>query len=53
MGVSYALVIKSTRRLVLASLAASLDAEAPFSFVLTFFWAVLGSSEEDLAAGMA
>lgn len=51
-GVSYALVIKSTRRLDLASLSASLDADAPFSFVLTFFWAVLGSSEEVFFTGM-
>jgi len=48
------LVIRSTRRLVLASLAAILEAEPLFSFVLmTFFWAVLGSSEEVLGAGMA
>lgn len=53
-GASYALVIKSTRRLDLASLAASLDADPDFSFILmTFFWAVLGSSEEVLATGMA
>lgn len=52
-GASYALVMRSTRRLVLASLAAILEAEAPFSFVLTFFWAVLGSSEDCLGEGMA
>lgn len=45
--------MRSTRRLALASLAAILEAEAPFSFALTFFWAVLGSSEDCLGVGMA
>ena len=44
--------MRSTSRLALASLAASLEADPPFSLALTFFWAVLGSSEEVLGAGI-